>query len=170
MSIYSLLIKAEPFNGCLALRTRGSRLVFLTAWYVGLLCMFIYAYSQVRFQLYIKARDSDAGLLDLLNGDDDLDDIFVDRTLAVNTSFTGMEEYIGILNRVTLQMRFRVMCQQDYYGEDCSTFCLAENDDVNGHYTCNSDGSIQCQEGFENPSNNNYCNSLLSLWLSMPEL
>ena len=28
------------------------------------------------------------------------------------------------------------------------------NDDVNGHYTCNSDGSIQYLEGFENPSNN----------------
>ena len=44
------------------------------------------------------------------------------------------------------------MCQQDYYGVDCTTFCLAQNDDVNGHYTCNSDGSIQCREGFKNPS------------------
>ena len=107
---------------------------------------------QTRFQLYIKARDSDAGLIvDLINGDDDLDDIFINRTLEVNSGFTQLEEYTGALNRVTVQMKFRVMCQQDYYGADCGTFCVAQNDDMNGHYTCNSDGSIQCLEGFENP-------------------
>ena len=110
---------------------------------------------QVRFQLYIKARDSDTGLItNLINSDDDLDDIFIDQALEVNSGFTAMERYTGILDRVSLQMRFRVMCQQDYYGADCSTFCVAQNDNVNGHYTCNSDGSIQCLEGFENPSNN----------------
>ena len=110
---------------------------------------------QVTFELYIEARDSDAGLIiDLINSDDDLDAIFIDRALEVNISFTEMEEYTGILNRVTVQMRFRVMCQQDYYGADCSAFCVAQNDDVNGHYACNRDGSIQCLEGFENPSNN----------------
>ena len=110
--------------------------------------------TQTRFQLYIKARDSDAGLIiDLINGDDDLDNIFIDQTLEVNSGFTQLEEYNGALNRVTVQMRFRVMCQQDYYGADCGTFCVAQNDDMNGHYTCNSDGSIQCLEGFENPQN-----------------
>ena len=109
------------------------------------------ACMQILFQFYVKARDSDPNV----SGDDDLDDIFIDSTLAVNTSFTEMEEYTGILNRVTLQMRFRVMCQKNYYRADCSIFCMAQNDNVNGHYTCNSDGSIQCLEGFENPSN--YC-------------
>ena len=62
----------------------------------------------------------------------------------MNTSYTEMETFTGILNRVSLRARFRVMCQQDYYGADCSTFCVAQNhDDVNGHYTCNRrDGSI----------------------------
>ena len=111
---------------------------------------------QVTFQLYIKARDFDDGLIiDLpIDTDDDLDDIFINRALEVNTSFTAMEEYTGILNRVSVQMRFRVTCQQDYYGADCSTFCVAQNDDLNGYYTCNSDGSIQCLEDFENPQNN----------------
>ena len=102
------------------------------------------------FQLYIKARDADPGF----SLDDDLDDIIIDRTLEANTGFTEKEEYTGVLNRVSLQMRFRVMCQQDYYGADCGTFCVAQNDDVNGHYTCNRNGSIQCLEGFENPQNN----------------
>jgi phage gp29-like protein len=107
---------------------------------------------QVSFQLYTKARDSDAGLL--LNNDDDLDDIFIDLTLDVDSGFTELEVYTGELNRVTVQMRFRVMCQRDYYGADCSTLCVAQNDDMNGYYTCNSDGSLQCLEGFTNPQNN----------------
>ena len=110
---------------------------------------------QVSFQLYIKAKDSDGGLIvDLINGDDDLDDIFIDRTLEVSSNFTELEAYTGELNRVTVQMRFRVMCQRDYYGADCSIFCVAQDDDVSGHYTCNSDGSFQCLEGFINPQNN----------------
>ena len=116
---------------------------------------YLLIYMQVTFQLYIKARDSDGGLIvDLINGDDDLDDIFVDQTLEVSSNFTELEAYTGELNRVTVQMRFRVMCQQDYYGADCSIFCVAQNDNVNGRYTCNSDGSLQCLEGFENPRNN----------------
>ena len=50
---------------------------------------------QVSFQLYIKARDSDAGLIvDLINSDDDLDDIFIDRTLEVSSNFTELEVYV----------------------------------------------------------------------------
>ena len=115
---------------------------------------YVLVYMQVSFQLYIKARDSDAGLIvDLINSDDDLDDIFIDRTLEVSSNFTELEVYTGELNRVTVQMRFRVMCQQDYYGVDCGTFCVAQNDNMNGHYTCNSDGSFRCLEGFTNPQN-----------------
>ena len=88
--------------------------------------------------------------------DTHLDDIFVNRALEVNTNFTGIERYngTGLMNTVIIDVRFRVMCQQDYYGADCTTFCLNQNDDVNGYYTCNSDGSIQCREGFKNPSSN----------------
>ena len=72
----------------------------------------------------------------------------------MNADFTEMEEYTGILDKVTLHIRFRVMCQQDYYGTNCSTYCVDQNDDVNGYYICNGDGSIHCMEGFENPSSN----------------
>ena len=74
----------------------------------------------------------------------------------MNAGFTPIKRYNGTStsNRVVLDMRFRVMCQQDYYGPDCTRLCRAQNDSVNGYYTCNSDGSIQCREGFRNPSNN----------------
>ena len=107
-------------------------------------------YLQVSFQLYFKAKDSDPNFSD----DDDLDDIFIDRTLEANTGFTEMEEFSGIHSIVSFRARFRVMCQKDYYGAQCNTHCVAQNDDKNGHYTCNRDGSFQCLEGFENPNNN----------------
>ena len=110
------------------------------------------SYLQVSFQLYIKARDSDPGPTD----DDDLDDIFIGHTLQLeaNNGFTEMKGFTGIFNRVNFRARFRVTCQQNYYGAHCDTHCVPQNDDRNGHYECNSDGSIRCLEGFENTNNN----------------
>ena len=91
------------------------------------------------------------------NSDVPLDYIFINRALAVSADFTPNETYYGnntMSNRVVLDMRFRVMCQQDYYGANCTRFCIAQNDSVNGYYTCNSDGTIQCREGFRSTSNN----------------
>ena len=106
----------------------------------------------MNFQLYIKARDSDP---EAFNEDDDLDDIIINRALEVNTGYTAVQWYTGIKTAVSFQAHFRVTCEQDYYGADCSTHCVAKDDDVDGHYTCNwQNGSIQCLEGFENPSNN----------------
>ena len=72
----------------------------------------------------------------------------------MNAGYTDMELFRGIDNKISFRARFRVTCQQDYYGTHCSTHCVDQNDDVNGHYTCNIDGSFQCIEGFENTSNN----------------
>ena len=105
--------------------------------------------------MYIPVREIDPpGPAD---SDVPLDSIFINRALAVSADFTPNEAYTGIntmSNRVILDMRFQVMCQQDYYGANCTRFCRAQNDSVNGYYTCNSDGSIQCREGFRNTDNN----------------
>ena len=86
--------------------------------------------------------------------DDFLDDIFISQILEPSTGFTTAADYVGVNNRVTVNMRFRVDCSTNYFGNDCNTFCVAMNNDVNGHYICNSDGSIQCLAGFEQPENN----------------
>ena len=104
--------------------------------------------------MYIPVRELDPPGPD---SDVPLDSIFIDRMLAVSAYFTPNETYTGInmmVNRVVLDMRFRVMCQQDYYGADCTRFCIAQNDSANGYYTCNSDGTILCREGFRNTNNN----------------
>ena len=115
---------------------------------------------QGAFQLYIKAREIDpvCSYCDSeLQHIAPLDDIFINRTLVVNTNFTPIESYNGTStrNRVVLDMRFRVMCQQHYYGADCTRFCRPQNDSVNRYYcTCNSNGFFQCRKDFRNPSNN----------------
>ena len=105
--------------------------------------------------MYIEARELDP-CCPGLDYNVRLDGIFINEMLEVNAGFTPIEIYNGTntRNRVVLDMRFRVMCQQDYYGPDCTRLCRDQNDSVNGYYTCNSDGSIQCREGFRNTRNN----------------
>ena len=97
----------------------------------------------------MKARDEDIQGLD-----DDLDDIFIYRSREPNTGFSQEEEYFGVGHDVSVRLSYSITCQTNFYGRDCATFCIAQNDDNNGHYTCNSDGSLQCRDGYENPSNN----------------
>ena len=104
---------------------------------------------QVSFQLFIRARDEDNP-----GNDDDLDDIYITLSRQPNVGFTQVEEYLGIRAKVSVRLQYRISCQSNFYGADCATFCSAQDNDVNGHYTCNSDGSIQCRDGFENPGNN----------------
>ena len=99
--------------------------------------------------MFMRAYDQD------LDFDDHLDNIFVDMELPESRNFTAIQEFTGEMNRVIVNMTFRVMmCPENFYGTNCATFCVAQNDDQNGHYTCNGDGSIQCLPGFENTDNN----------------
>lgn len=99
--------------------------------------------------MFIRAYDEDVVTDDLL------DNIFIDiMELAESETFTAIQTFTGEMKGVTVTMTFRVMCQENFYGTNCATFCVAQNDDQNGHYTCNGDGSIQCLPGFENTNNN----------------
>ena len=98
----------------------------------------------------MRASDADFDV----DVDDFVDDIFINKALEVNMSYTTIEEYTGEQRSASLLARFRVMCQDDYYGADCNTFCAAQNDNINGHYTCSQDGAIQCLQGFQNTQNN----------------
>ena len=98
--------------------------------------------------MFIQAYDEDS------NDDDHLDNIFIDMELSESDYFTAVREFTGDMNKVSVDMTFRVMCQENFYGANCDTLCLAQDDDVNGHYICNGDGSLQCLPGFENTTNN----------------
>lgn len=106
---------------------------------------------QGEFQMYIRAYDEDPGIL----LDDLLDNIFIEMQQEESDNFTANEQFTGEMNKVSVNMSFRVsMCPDNLYGVNCDVMCIAQNDDINGYYTCNGDGSIQCRPGFHNVSNN----------------
>ena len=86
---------------------------------------------------------------------DFLDNIFVDRSKTVSNVYSTVETIWGERNKVGVDIRFRVRCVQHFYRADCTQYCLARNDNNNGHYTCNQeDGSKICNSGYEHPEIN----------------
>ena len=46
-------------------------------------------------------------------------------------------------------MGYRFGCANFYYGSRCEVFCQPHNDDINGHYTCDTQGNIVCNTGYQ---------------------
>ncbi|XP_065845465.1 uncharacterized protein [Oscarella lobularis] len=60
----------------------------------------------------------------------------------------------GNYNR-TLELNWRVQCNENYYG-DCTVYCLPKDSDIDGHYICNSTtGAKICRSGWT--GNGSYC-------------
>ena len=96
---------------------------------------------------------------DGINVNDDFVDLFfidINTYSSIATTYEG-EEGIG-----NITLGFRLMCTEDYYGPNCTTFCV-ERDDELGHYTCDSEGNRVCREGYQDPSANCTTNSKSSL-------
>ena len=108
---------------------------------------------QEAFQLYIKAVDEDDSEDHV---DDDIDDIYINMELRADSKLPSRTStHVGVLGFVTVKLSIRVQCLEDFYGDDCSTFCTLQDSDQNGHFACNSeDGSRLCLQGFQNPDNN----------------
>ena len=94
------------------------------------------------FQLYVKVRDVDSG-----NADDHVDDIYVDVSLSVASSFTTQTDFYGDHGNSRIRLSFRVRCSANYYGSDCATYCV-NTDDSTGHYTCSASGMKNCLAGW----------------------
>ncbi|XP_064402069.1 uncharacterized protein LOC135347887 [Halichondria panicea] len=100
-------------------------------------------------QLIIQSYDRDTG------NDDYIDIEFINLIdLDVEAAtFTQSKLYIGTFQLSTYELSFRVNCAQNYYCSDCNTFCISRNDSF-GHYYCKQDGSIECFQGYMDPSTN----------------
>ena len=55
--------------------------------------------------------------------------------------------FIHETDRTQLEYKYRVMCNQDYYGPGCSTLCTPRDDHF-GHYRCNETGEKVCLDGW----------------------
>ena len=91
---------------------------------------------------------------DPIESNDLIDRVFaVSNGLAISDSFTSPQTYTGIYNNVQAVISYRAVCRQNYYGSQCTTFCVGR-DDSTGHYECNSEGQPECLEGWTNLATN----------------
>ena len=97
------------------------------------------------FQLYVEVVDDNA------IGSEPIDEVKVQvpgaKGEVTSQTFTGTS---GI---VSLVLSYSLTCTQNYYGSDCSTYCVP-SDNSDGHYNCNpSNGTKICLPGYQNPEN-----------------
>ena len=87
------------------------------------------------------------------NSDDPVDDVYIDMSLSVSSTFTSATTFTGDHGNGRIRFRFRVSCAANFYGSDCGTNCVS-TDDGTGHYTCGSNGEKICISGWSNPNSN----------------
>ena len=81
---------------------------------------------------------------DSISRDDFIDRVIINRYFEVSNWFTPLESVVGIHRRVTLLLSFRLTCDENYYGSDCTTYCVSQFSYRPGGYFCNSDGDRVC--------------------------
>ena len=53
-----------------------------------------------------------------------------------------------------INLKWKLVCNENYYGQ-CDVLCNPEDDDTNGHYTCDpTTGHKVCCDGYEDPGSN----------------
>lgn len=76
---------------------------------------FLYVTMQGAFLLFVQVIDDDD-----LTGDDHVDDIFIEMSLATSSLFTAPQTFVGSSNNARLELSFRVQCSPGFMGEDCT--------------------------------------------------
>ena len=75
---------------------------------------------------------------------------------VTNSTASSLSDYINIIASAPLfnaNYTYKFTCSQDYYGTDCSVYCVPTNDS-SGHYSCGSNGDKICLPGYINSSAN----------------
>ncbi len=108
-------------------------------------------------RLFIRVDDYDR-----FNANDHVNDIYVNITLTPSSSFTSTRAYNGINVISVMELSFRLQCTSNFYGSDCTTYCVAR-DDIEGHFDCGPDGEKICLSGWSDPSRN--CTIICKLYM-----
>ena len=93
---------------------------------------------------------------DLGNLVDLIDEVFLPVQRAIPANSGIAQTISGVNNIASLTLESSYTCAQpNSYGQNCSAFCQPNDDDTNGHYTCNSaTGAKVCLAGYKDPSTN----------------
>ena len=69
----------------------------------------------------------------------------VQRSISAGSSW---QHYSHSAQFTSLEYSYRVVCDDHYYGTGCSNFCRPRDDQF-GHYTCDSNGTKTCLDGWK---------------------
>ncbi|XP_062521087.1 protein serrate-like [Corticium candelabrum] len=109
--------------------------------------VFDFAFNNSAPQLlyaYVEIIDIGGDLVD-----DYLITLNANRTIQTNT-VEGMRPILPTI----LSFEWQLLCDDDWYGDDCELYCIAQNTAF-AHYTCNqTTGDKICNDGYEDPSTN----------------
>ena len=108
----------------------------------------ICAPMQGRFQLLVSTEDADS------DADDLIDRNAFNQQLLPTGTWTEVFRVHGYYKAAHVAMQFKASCDQYYYTQSCTVYCKAQDDNVEGHYNCNSEGGKVCLTGWSDPSNN----------------
>ena len=64
------------------------------------------------------------------------------QSFSLGDSFSNPTWYIGLGRRSQIKLSFKVLCSEDFYGEDCNTRCIGN--DVS---SCDENGNMVCMPG-----------------------
>lgn len=72
---------------------------------------------------------------------------------AGNGTFIADPPYRDFRNQGPfIGLAFHLRCAENFYGEDCTRTCFSS--DEGERHVCNSDGFLECREGFQNLEKN----------------
>ena len=93
---------------------------------------------QGTFQLRIDVHD-DAPLIGPF-----VDEVFIEPiSFPLNASLSVPTLYLGVARRSSLELSLQVLCKDDFYGTDCNTYCVG-----NEQYSCDREGNRMCQPDY----------------------
>lgn len=91
---------------------------------------------------------------DLLSGGEMVDQLVHNAMAVANAEVVSSMTVEGDGGLVTFTFVLRVQCVPFFFGPDCNTFCVGENDS-SGRFECDpTTGAIVCLTGYQNPASN----------------
>ena len=98
-------------------------------------------------QLFVIVSDEDT-----ISGNDLIDRFVIDFTVTSSSSLASISTFTGSFSSI-MTVSKTLTCSANYYGSLCRTYCVPQNSDAQGHYTCNpNDGSLVCDNGYSGSS------------------
>lgn len=91
---------------------------------------------------------------DLLSGGEMVDQLIHNTMAVANAEAVSSMTVMGDSGLVTFTFVLRVQCVPFFFGPDCNTFCVGQNDS-SGRFECDpTTGAIVCLTGYQNPASN----------------